>query len=115
MRHVLAGLLLLSPLALAQLENARVGFIDFYALNGLNPHQLRAALTVHPGDPLLWPATPDKIKEELVKATGRPYTHLSPVCCDKQGRWMLCIGFGNPSPGPALRPKPSADLASLPN
>ena len=105
---------LLVPSAPAQLENAYVGSIDFYALNGLNPDQLRAALSVRPGDKLLWPAVPNTIREELIKAAGRPYTHLSPVCCDKTGRWMLYIGFGPAGQGDALRPRPAASLTLPP-
>jgi hypothetical protein len=114
MRNLIAGLILLAPVALAQLENAHVGLIDFYAFNGLDPNQLRAALSVRPGDKLLWPAVPNTIKEELINAAGRPYTHFSPVCCDKTGRWMLYIGFGAPGQGETLRPKPSASLALPP-
>lgn len=110
----IAVLTLLAPVAFAQLENAHVGLIDFYALNGLDPNQLRAALSVRPGDKLLWPAVPNTIKEELIKATGRPYTHFSPVCCDKTGRWMLYIGFGAPPASEVPRPKPSASLTLPP-
>ncbi len=114
MRNLIAVLALLAPVAFAQLENAHVGLIDFYGLNGLDPNQLRAALSVRPGDKLLWPAVPDKIEEELIKATGRPYTHFSPVCCDKTGRWMLYIGFGAPGEGDALRPKPTGSVTLPP-
>ena len=114
MRNLIAVLILLAPVALAQLEDAHVGLVDFYGLNGLDPNQLRAALTVRPGDKLLWPAVPNTIKEELIKVTGRPYTHFSPVCCDKTGRWMLYIGFGAPSASEAPRPKPSASLTLPP-
>jgi hypothetical protein len=85
--------------------------IDFYGLNGLDPNQLRAALSVRPGDKLLWPAVPNTIREELIKAVGRPYTQFSPICCDKTGRWMLYIGFGAPGEGDALRPKPASSVA----
>lgn len=114
MRRTLAVLALLAPGALAQLENAHVGSIDFYALNGLDSNQLRAALSVRPGDKLLWPAVPNTIREELIKAAGRPYTHLSPVCCDRTGRWMLYIGFGAPGQDEAHRPKPAASLTLPP-
>lgn len=115
MRTPIAGLLLLlAPPAFAQLENAYVGSIDFYALNGLDPNQLRAALSVRPGDKLLWPAVPNTIREELIKAAGRPYSHFSPVCCDKTGRWMLYIGFGAPVQAASLRPRPTASLALPP-
>jgi len=94
----------------AQLENARVGIVDFYGLGGLDPQQLRAALSVRRGDLLTWPETPDRIKQELAKVTGRPYTHLSPVCCDKDGLWMLYIGFGEKGSGAGKRPRPVGDV-----
>jgi hypothetical protein len=94
----------------AQLENARVGMIDFYGLGGLDPERLRAALSVRRGDPLSWPETPNRIKQELAKVAGRPYTHLSPVCCDKDGLWMLYIGFGEKGAGTNKRSRPVGDV-----
>ena len=94
----------------AQLENARVGMIDFYGLGGLDADRLRAALSVRRGDPLSWPETPNRIKQELAKVAGRPYTHLSPVCCDKDGLWMLYIGFSEKGTGSGKRPRPAGDV-----
>lgn len=108
LRWLLAGALCCG-LGAGQLENARVGTVDFYGLGGLDQRQLRAALSVRRGDPLTWPETPDRIKLELVKAVGRPYTHFSPVCCDKDGLWMLYIGFGEKALRAGQRPRPAGD------
>ena len=106
---LMASLLWLGAAA-AQLENARVGIIDFYGLGGLDPDGLRAVLSVRRGDPLTWPETPNLIKQELAKVAGRPYTHLSPVCCDKDGLWMLYIGFSEKGAGTSKRPRPVGDM-----
>ena len=104
-----AGYLFLS-VAAAQLENARVGIVDFYAHGDLDPQQLRAALTVRAGDKLVWPGTRDQIREELTRIAGRPFTHFAPVCCDKDGLWMLYVGFGDKAKDSPFRPKPAAEL-----
>lgn len=98
-------------LAAGQLEQIPIGFIDFYGLNGLDADHLRSVLTVRTGDPLKWPQTRDQIQRELTKEVGRPFTHFSPVCCDKQGRLMLYIGFAtNGEAVPRTRPKGDAQL-----
>jgi len=107
---VFAGLHFLTAFAFAQLEDAHIGIIDFYATAGLHPQQLRSALTVHSGDKLIWPDTRDRIREELTRVAGRPFTHFAPVCCDKDGRWMLYIGFGDKSGDDVRRPKPTGQL-----
>jgi hypothetical protein len=110
MRLVFAGLYVLTVVAVAQFDDAHVGSIDFYATGGLEPQHLRAGLTVHPGDKLTWPGTRDRIREDLTRVAGRPFTHFAPVCCDKEGRWMLYIGFGRQPRDMVLRPKPAAKL-----
>jgi hypothetical protein len=89
----------------AQFENAQLGSIDFYGLNGLDARVLRAALTVSAGDKLDLQAI-EQIGDALAKAAGRPFTHISPVCCDANGRWMLYVGFGSKA-NAMYRPRPS--------
>jgi hypothetical protein len=104
--RALFAALAFSATAVAQLENARIGVIDFYALHGLDQRQLRAALTVRRGDKLAWPATRDQIRDELAKAAGRPVSHFAPVCCDHDGLWMIYIGFGEKRQESSFRPRP---------
>jgi hypothetical protein len=114
MRAVFACFVVLG-VAVAQLQDLPVGFIDFYALNALNPKELRAALTVREGDKFRWPATREQIREDVTKAAGRPFTHFAPVCCDKKGRLMLYIGFGTASSSTAFRAKPTGDVKLSPD
>ena len=107
---VFTGLHVFGLVAVAQLEDAHVGIVDFYATGALHPQTLRAALTVKPGDKLTWPGTRDQIREELIMVAGRPFTHFAPVCCDRDGRWMLYIGFAAESTDVMLRPKPIREL-----
>ncbi len=100
--------------ALAQFQNMQIGTIDFYALSGLDPVQLRASLSVRPGVKFEWPATRDRIIGELTKSAGRPVTQFSPVCCDTSGRLMLYIGLGAEAKGEAFRPKPVSDRRLAP-
>jgi hypothetical protein len=106
---------LLFALAAAQLQDMEIGIIDFYALGDLKPEGLRAALTVRPGDRLQWPGTRDRIRTELTKAAGRPFTNFSPVCCDGHGRLMLYIGFGARSTAANYRPSPGEDVRLAPD
>jgi hypothetical protein len=113
MRIVIVPLLWLGC-AVAQLQNLPIGFIDFYGLNGLDAKQLRSALTVHPGDKLNWPGTRDHLIKELTKTAGRPVTHFAPVCCDKNGRVMLYIGFASGSAAVVMRAKSTNHLTLPP-
>ena len=106
--------LLFCGIAAAQWENARVGFIDFYGRSDLDPQQLRAALTVRRGDRLTWPGTRDQIQEEVTKHVGRPFTQFAPVCCDKDGLWMLYIGLGGTPSRGGRRPKPMGEAKLTP-
>jgi len=114
MCFVFTGLHVFALPAVAQLEDAHVGIIDFYATGALHPQTLRAALTVKPGDKLTWPGTRDQIREELTRVAGRSFTHFAPVCCDKDGRWMLYIGFGDKSGDVIARPRPTGELKLVP-
>lgn len=110
---IVAGYLFLSVVA-AQLENARVGIVDFYAYGDLDPQQIRAALSIRAGEKLVWPGTRDRIRDGLTRIVGRPFTHFAPVCCDKDGLWMLYVGFGDKAKDVAVRPQPTAELRLAP-
>jgi hypothetical protein len=110
MRLLFPVLCVLAAVAVAQLEDARVGIIDFYATGGLHPKQLHAALTIRRGDKLTWPGTRDRIREELIRVAGRSFTHFAPVCCDKDGLWMLYVGFGDKSADVVVRPRPTGKI-----
>ena len=114
MKRALAGCLF-AVAAVAQLEDARVGLIDFFGLEGLDAERLRASVTVQPGEKFSWPGTRDRLRDEAAKAAGRPVTHFSPVCCDESGRWILYLGFGRGDPNASLRPKPTGDAALPPD
>lgn len=101
--------------AVAQLEDARVGIVDFYGLEGLDVEQLRASITAHRGERFVWPGTRDRLLDEAAKAAGRPVTHFSPVCCDDSGSWILYLGFSRGDPSADLRPKPTGDAALPPH
>src|SRR5690606_29761814 len=109
MRFAVAGLVF-TAIAVAQFENTPIGFIDFYGLDGLDSRKLRAALTVRPGDKFAWPETRDRMQTELAEATGRPFTHFVPVCCDTLGRLMIYVDFVKEAPAPAFGPKPAQDI-----
>lgn len=113
-KRVFAGCLFVVA-AVAQLEDARVGIVDFYGLEGLEASRLRASITVQPGERFTWPGTRDRLRDEAAKAAGRPVTHFSPVCCDKSGRWILYLGFGRGEPNAGFRLKPTDDAALPPD
>lgn len=72
----------------------RIGSIDFYGYSGLNVDNIRAALPLHEGD--LYPGAEETIrginKAVRLATVGAP-TDIAPVCCDKQGNYMIYVGL----------------------
>ena len=86
--------------ALGQEKPRRIGSIDFYGYAGLNLDQIRAALPLHVNDPYPGPAeTLEKITKAVTSVIGRPPTDIDPVCCNRDGNYMLFVGL----PGASIK------------
>jgi len=77
--------------AAAQKPSNPVGAIDFYGYGGIDIDKLRAALPIHVGD--TFPsyeeerATSPRIKEAILKVTGRPAVAVVSVAVE--GQYLL--------------------------
>lgn len=92
----------------------RVGDIEFFGYTDFaKPSQLLKELPIHIGDPIT-AQTKQRIRQAVLRVTGRPPTDVALICCDAHGDWTAFIGL----PGPTVEkfsyyPPPKED-ARLP-
>ena len=98
--------------ALGQEKPRRIGSIDFYGYAGLNLDQVRAALPLHVNDPYPGPAeTLERITKAVTSVIGRPPTDIDPVCCNRDGNYILFVGLPGASiTETKLNPVPTGKL-----
>jgi hypothetical protein len=80
-------------------QKLRIGVIDFFGYAGLNPEKVLAALPVKVGDSFsssyeLHAMSP-KIREAILKITGRPATNVAIV--EIEGEFLIYIGLAGDS------------------
>lgn len=89
-----------TALAQAELRPARVGFIEFYGIGGLDVDKVRAALPVHEGEtfPTLvaLDAMKPRIEEAVRRVTGRPTTDIN-IVSPGRDEWLIYIGLSGAS------------------
>ncbi len=96
---ILLMIVLLASGALGQERQKLIGEIEFFGYAGIDLPKLKAALPFREGDEFRIGQTGELAKimkqttESIKEAIGRPATDIAPVCCDKQGNWMIYIGL----------------------
>lgn len=103
MRSLLIILLLTFP-AFGQEERKLIGEIEFFGYSGIDLKQLRESLPIQEGDEFNIEKRGQltkilgKIETSIQEALARPTTDVLPVCCDRQGNWMIYIGLSGRDP-----------------
>lgn len=95
-----------------QAGTRNIGSIEFYGYEGLKLDQIKAALSIHAGDPFPGPVkTREAITKDVTSAIGRPPTDISPVCCDPNGNYMIFVGLpGTSVKETKLNPVPTGSV-----
>jgi hypothetical protein len=110
-------LLLISLFAgcvLAQEKQRLVGEIEFFGYTGIDIKKLKDGLPLREGDKFKvekkgeLTSIKQKTEEAIQKTLGHSATEFSPVCCDKQGNWMIYIGLSGNIP--RYHPQPKGDV-----
>lgn len=94
-------LLALSPVEENQLEQIRIGTIDFFGCSGIDLQKVRKVLPIVEGDELSFDALGGKIEGipgVIHRATGQPPSDIGVVCCDDNNDWVLYIGLSGRIP-----------------
>jgi hypothetical protein len=79
----------------------RVAAIEFFGHKGVNTALIRAALPFHEGDEVSeGEEAKERVREAVVRATGKPATDVNGVCCTSDGGVLLFIGI----PGGSYKP-----------
>jgi len=101
----------LAAAASAQPAAEQIGTIDFYGYGGLELAKLRALLPFREGDPFPSEEAKQTAEETLAKQTGRAAARITKVCCLKEGRLAVFVGFAEPA-APPLRynPEPTGEI-----
>ncbi len=92
-------IVLLASGAVGQERQRLIGEIEFFGYAKIDLSKLKAALPFREGDEFRIGQTGDLAKimkqtaESVRETVGRPATDIAPVCCDKQGNWMIYIGL----------------------
>jgi hypothetical protein len=90
--------------AFGQEEQKLIGEIEFFGYSGIDLKQLRESLPVQEGDEFniekrgQLTKMLEKIERSVQKVLARPTTDILPVCCDRQGNWMIYIGLSGRDP-----------------
>jgi hypothetical protein len=96
----LCALYVLSPMRLVGAP-ARIATIEFFGHKGVDVAAVRAILPFHEGDELSsGEEAKARVREAVVRATGKPATDVNGVCCASDGGILLFIGI----PGGSYKP-----------
>lgn len=93
-----------------------VGEIEFYGYDGVDLERLKKSLPFEEGDEFNIDKKGQlaklikKTEESVQKTLARPATDVAPVCCDKQGNWMIYIGLSGKIPLYHPQPKEKVKL-----
>jgi hypothetical protein len=109
---VCAGLTLVTVQPPLRGAGRRIGTIEFFGHKGVDVAALRAALPLHEGDELAGgEEAKARVREAVVRATGKPATDVNGVCCTSDGGILLFIGIPGGSYKPfAYDPAPTGHL-----
>jgi hypothetical protein len=108
---ILAMIVLLVSGVFGQERPKQIGEIEFFGYAGIDLKKLKAALPFKEGDEFRIGQTGELAKiieqttESVKEAIGHPATDISPVCCDKQGNWMIYIGLSGKAARYRSQPK----------
>ncbi len=97
-------ILLLAFAAFGQEERKLIGEIEFFGYSGIDLKQLKESLPVQEGDEFNIEERGQltkilrEIEESVQEVLARPTTDILPVCCDRQGNWMIYIGLSGKDP-----------------
>ncbi len=111
MVKALLMLVLFASGVLGQDRQKLIGEIEFFGYAGIDLQILKAALPLKEGDEFRSGQTAELAKimkrttESIREAIGRPANDISPVCCDKQGNWMIYIGLSGKAAPYRSQPK----------
>jgi hypothetical protein len=109
-------ILLLAFAAFGQEEQKLVGEIEFYGYAGIDLKKLKDSLPFEEGDEFniekegQLAKMMKKAEESVRKILARPAADIAPVCCDKQGNWMIYIGLFGKTPSYHPQPGGKANL-----
>jgi hypothetical protein len=102
MKHyLLLILILLVPGALAQDKPARIGEVEFFGYEGLDPVKIRKALPFQEGDMIsheTWAEKQKQAYQAVKQATDKTPTDVAAFCCDAHGDVIVYVGLsGKPA------------------
>ena len=105
---------LLALVAFGQEQQKLIGEIEFFGYSGIDIKRLKDSLPFREGDEFeiekrgQLSKIVQKAEESVQKILARPATDIAPVCCDKQGNWMIYIGLSGKTP--RYHPQPEKNV-----
>lgn len=111
------SLLMLTLLAFSvfgQQGHKVIGEIEFFGYSGIDLQKLKRSLPFREGEEFriekkgALAKILQKAEESVRKSLARPATDIAPVCCDRNGNWIIYIGLSGKVP--SYHPKPKKDI-----
>jgi hypothetical protein len=109
-------ILIFALCAFASEKQKLVGEIEFFGYSKVDIKKLRERLPFQEGDEFKIEKKGElakillKAQKAVLQEIGRPPTDVAPVCCNKQGDWMIYIGLGGKAADYAPAPEGDSRL-----
>ncbi|MDQ3820466.1 MAG: hypothetical protein M3362_22680 [Acidobacteriota bacterium] len=108
----------LVSVAPAQVQQIRVGEVEFYGAAGVDVEKLRAALPFKEGETITKGAgerKSEQAEQTIRQLTGRAPTEIAKICCDERGGLIIFIGLSGQTMRYLPEPKGTARFPSSVN